>query len=85
MFDKIYIVVDTDFYGPTYGYICDPPTTLGQLEDIFGECIIAATDEYAALTENMDVPYDTLWDSVKIVGVSTFRPSETYINWTNLN
>lgn len=85
MFDKIYVVVETNFYGPTYGYICTPPVSWDQLEDIFGECITLAADEYAALTENMDVPFDTLWEDVHVTGVSTFRPSESYIEWINLD
>lgn len=85
MFDKIYVTVETNFYEPTYGYICTPPVSWDQLEDIFGDCITLAANAYAELTENMDVPFDTLWEDVYIAGVSTFRPSESYIEWIDLD
>lgn len=85
MFDKIYVTVETNFYGPVYGFICNPPVSWGQLEDIFADCVVIATDAYFELTENMDVPYVTLWEDVHVTGVSTFRPSESYIEWIELN
>ena len=85
MFDKIYITVETNFYGPVYGFVCTPPVTLNQLEDIFADCAAIAADAYSEFTENMDVPYDILWESVNVTGVSTLRPSESYIEWINLD
>lgn len=85
MFNKVYITVETTFYGDTLGFISNPPASWDQLNDIIGDAIVIATDAYHELAENADVPYDVLWESVSATGVSTFRPSESYIKWINLD
>ena len=85
MFDKIYITVESSFCGPTFGFICAPPKDWGQLENIFSDCATIAADAYHALIENMDVPYDVLWESITITGVSTYLPPIPMITWINLN
>lgn len=79
----LYIVVETSYYGPTLGYKCESPNLIygDEIENLAVECCVDATDRYKQLHDNDDVPYKVLFDSVKVIGISTYRPSETYIQW----
>lgn len=83
--DTLYVVVETPYYGPVYGYIINPMPAWGseQFETAAQDCIIAATDEYCSFAENADVPYTILAESVKPIIISTNHPTESYITWVN--
>ena len=84
MFDKIYVVVDTTFYGPSYGYIAEKvDLTSDQFDTTCAEYCTMAADEYAELIENSDVPYDVLWESVYVSSIAVNRPEDSTIIWIN--
>ena len=84
MFDKVYVVVDTTFYGPSYGYIAEKvDLTSDQFETMCDEYCIMAADEYAWLMENSDVPYDELYESVYVSSITVNRPEDSTIIWIN--
>jgi hypothetical protein len=71
-----YIVVETNFYGPRLGFAA------GDLdEDTFDEVWVLAADHYKSYTENADVPYDIIHESVQLSMVTTKKPISTDIKW----
>lgn len=82
MKQPIYVVIDTPFYGPTYGFKCETEgLTPDALSAHLAELCTIAADAYYELRENQDVPYDTLWDSVQVTRLSFEKPLENYIEW----
>ena len=80
----LYIVIETSYYGPILGYECECPNLIygdEEIENLLAECLVDATDYYGQLHDNDDVPYEVLFDNVKVIGISTCRPSETSILW----
>ena len=79
----LYIIVETSYYGPALGYVCECPNLIygDEIENLAAECCADATDYYKQLHDNDDVPYEVLFDSIKVISISTCRPSETSILW----
>ena len=85
MEQPIYVLVETGYYGPILGFTTYVINFSGNVFDILEEtleeiCTVAA-DEYHQLRENADVPYDVLWQSVKVVGISLYKTNDIAIEW----
>lgn len=85
--DRIYFVFSTHYAGPCLGieYISNKYTIRGFmracLNDDFYQMVVAVADYYANLKDNRDVPYDEIYNSVRIDSISTTYPDNYLVDW----
>lgn len=85
--DKIYLVFSTHYAGPCLGieYISNRHTIRGFLREClnndFYQMVVAVADYYANMKDNCDVPYDEIYDSIRVDSISTAYPSNYFVYW----
>ena len=75
--DKFYVVVGTDYCGPTYCFEYSDVPTVG-IADCCEKACWSAFTAYENIIENSDVSAGALYQSVKILAASSYPPDQSW-------